>query len=89
MAWTIELTPQAKKDLGSIDKSQARRIRDFLNDRVACMEDPRQSSRKLKNSKFGEVWRIRIGDYRIIYTIEDDKLILLVVRIGHRRSIYR
>ena len=53
------------------------------------MEDPRQSSKKLKNSKFGEVWRIRIGDYRIIYTIEDDKLILLVVRIGHRRSIYR
>jgi len=64
------------------------RILQFLNDRIAKLEDPRSVGEPLKGSKLGAFWRYRVGDYRIIADIQDDRLRILVVRIGNRRDVY-
>ncbi|MCK5880002.1 MAG: type II toxin-antitoxin system RelE/ParE family toxin [Holophagae bacterium] len=53
------------------------------------LENPRASGDALKGSRLGEFWRYRVGDFRIICRIEDDRLVVLVLRVGHRREIYR
>ncbi len=85
----IELEASAKKDLAALDKPVAKRIVTFLQERVASLEDPRSIRQALKGSKLGESWKYRVGDYRILCEIQDQKLIVLVLRIGHRREIYR
>lgn len=89
MAWRIEIGEAAKNQLTALDCTAARRILNFLRERVAVLEDPRQLGRQLKGSKLGQLWRYRVGDYRVIASIEDDALVVLVVRIGHRREVYR
>ena len=89
MVWTIELTDTATRQLAKLDRAIAQRIRRFLQQRVAPLENPRDIGRKLHGETFGEFWRYRVGDYRIIVTIEDDTLIVLVVEVGHRRDVYR
>lgn len=86
MAWKIELTPLAEKHLGKLDPPVARRIVSFLKDRLAVLEDPRSLGEALKGSTLGELWKYRVGDYRIISSIEDDRLLIYVVRIGNRRE---
>ena len=89
MAWRIELDDAAKKDLAKLDKQLARRIMSFLRDRVAVLDDPRSIGEALKGSKLGDFWKYRVGDYRIISSIEDGALCILVVKIGNRREVYR
>ena len=89
MAWQIEFDDASKKDLAKLDKQIARRIIDFLRNRVALLDDPRSMGEALKGSKLGEFWKYRVGDYRIISTIEDGALRILVVKIGNRREVYR
>ena len=89
MAWTIELTSTATRQLSKLDKPVAKRIRAFLRDRVAKLSNPRSIGQKLQGKTLGEFWKYRVGDYRIITTIEDDRLVVLVIEIGHRREIYR
>lgn len=89
MAWRIELEDAAKKDLANIDKQIARRITAFLRERVAVLDNPRSIGEALKGSKLGEFWKYRVGDYRIIGSIEDGALRILVVKIGNRREVYR
>lgn len=89
MAWRIELDPAAVRELDKIDPQIARRILAFLHGRVAELDDPRNIGEALKGSKLGEFWKYRVGDWRIIASIEDDALRILVVRIGHRREVYR
>ena len=89
MAWTIELTSTATRQLAKLDKPLAERVRRFLRDRVAALENPRGIDQKLQGKTLGEFWRYRVGDYRIITKIEDDRLLVLVIQIGHRREIYR
>ena len=79
MAWRIELEDAAKKDLASMDKQIARRITAFLRERVAVLDDPRSIGEALKGSKLGEFWKYRVGDYRIIGSIEDGAVRILVV----------
>ena len=69
--------------------SVARRILSFLFDRVAKLDDPRSIGESLKGSKLGAFWKYRVGDYRIVASIEDDALRVLVVRVGNRREVYR
>jgi len=85
--WTIEFDEQAQRDLAKLDKPTAKRIRRFLEDRIAPSVDPRSFGHGLKHQLAG-MWRYRVGDYRILCNIEDDKLIVLVVEIGHRSSVY-
>ena len=88
MAWTIEYTQTARKQLQKLDKPVARRILDFLDDRVAKQSDPRRLGKAL-SGPLGNLWRYRIGDYRLICDIDDKAVCVLVLRIGHRREVYR
>ena len=85
----IEFDDAAKKDLSKLDKQIARRITDFLRERVAPLDDPRSLGHALKGAALGELWRYRVGDYRIICDIQDGALRILVITIGNRREIYR
>ena len=89
MAWKIELSSLAQKNLDQFDPQVSRRILAFLRDRVAPLEDPRSLGEALKGSRLGEFWKYRVGDYRVIANIRDDVLCVLVVRIGNRKEVYR
>jgi mRNA interferase RelE/StbE len=89
MAWSIDLDPRAKHDLKQLDPQIARRINRFLFERVAQLDNPRSIGDALKGSELGELWKYRVGDYRIIASIEDKLVCILVVRIGNRREVYR
>jgi mRNA interferase RelE/StbE len=89
MAWTIEFDPAAVRELSSLDPPIARRLLKFLNERLAMMDDPRTLGSALKGSRFGDLWKYRVGDYRIIAALEDQRMLILVVRIGNRREVYR
>ena len=89
MAWKIELSSLAEKNLAKLDPQIARRILTFLRDRVAPLRDPRSIGEALKGSTLGEYWKYRVGDYRIITHIEDKALRVLVVRIGNRKGVYK
>lgn len=89
MAWRIEFATGARKALKDLDPTAVRRILKFLGERIAPAEDPRAIGEALKGSKLGEFWKYRVGDYRIICAIEDGELLVLIVRIGNRREIYR
>ena len=69
--------------------ADARGIPKFLHERVAGLENPRSIEKALQGSRLGEFWKYRVGDYRLICKIEDDRLIVLVLRVGHRKKIYR
>lgn len=89
MAWRIEFDDKAKKDLAALDKTIAKRITTFLRERVARLDDPRSIGEALKGSNLGAFWKYRVGDHRLIASIEDGALRILLVRIGHRRDVYR
>ena len=88
MAWTIEYAEAAKKQLRKLDKPAARRIVDFMDERVAPSDDPRALGKALKGS-LGELWRSRVGDYRVLCDIQDGVLTVLVLQVGNRREVYR
>jgi mRNA interferase RelE/StbE len=89
MAWIVELDPAAEKDLSNLDSQQAKRILRFLFERVAHLENPRSIGEALKGSRFNTLWKYRVGDYRIISSIEDNVAKILVVKIGNRKEVYR
>jgi mRNA interferase RelE/StbE len=89
LAWQIEFTESSKKALAKLDKQVARRITDFLRERVSLLDDPRSIGDSLTGSKLGEFWKYRVGSYRIIADIQDAKLQILVVRVGNRGKVYR
>ena len=89
MAWKVELDSAAERDLDKLDPQMARRILAFLHGRIAPLDDPRSIGEALKGSKLGDFWKYRVGDYRIIASIEDGALRVLVVKIGNRREVYR
>ncbi|WP_017941271.1 MULTISPECIES: type II toxin-antitoxin system RelE/ParE family toxin [unclassified Thioalkalivibrio] len=88
MSWTIEFDKRVEKDLRALDKQAARRILEYLNERIASLDDPRRLGKSL-SGELGEYWRYRIGPYRVIASIEDDRLRVLVVRVAHRNTVYR
>ena len=89
MAWKIELSGRAERDIDDLDAQIARRILKFLRERIAPLEDPRSIGQSLQGSEFGGLWRYRVGDYRIICEIQDNTIVVLVLHVGHRREIYR
>lgn len=89
MAWAIELTATALRQLGKLDRSEARRITHFLRTRLATSADPREMGKRLTGPELGSYWRYRIGNYRVLCDIQDAQLVILVVEVGHRSSIYR
>lgn len=89
MVWRIEFDASASRELGRLDRQIARRVIAFLRDRVATLADPRAVGQALHAPRFGEFWKYRVGDYRVIARSEDDPLPILIVRIGHRGDVYR
>ena len=88
MAWTIDYTATAKAQLSKLDKPTARRIVDFMDERIARAQDPRGTGKAL-SGPLGGFWRYRVGDCRVICDIRDGALRVLVVQVGHRREVYR
>lgn len=88
LTWTIEYEEKAAKRLRKLDKATARQIRDYLQKRVAERDDPRTLGKALTGAQLGGFWRYRVGDYRIICELQDQRLVVLVLKVGHRRQIY-
>ncbi len=88
MAWRIELTETANKQLAKLDKVEARRITKFLRERLAATDNPRNTGKAL-SGPLGGLWRYRVGDYRLICEIQDGVLCVLVLKIGNRREMYK
>ena len=89
MAYSVELSESADRELGKLDAQHRKRILKFLHERLAKLDDPRSVGEALHGSQLGEFWKYRAGDYRLICKIDDDRLVVLVLRVGHRKAIYR
>ena len=89
MAWQIEFDESAKNEFVKLDRQVARRLIDFLKDRILSRRDPRSVGQALKGAALGEFWRYRVGDFRIIVSIQDERMTVLVLRVGNRSDIYR
>lgn len=88
MAWTIKYSATAKALLRKIDKQAARRILNFMDERIAVLEDPRSRGKALAGP-LGGLWRYRVGVYRILCDIQDNDVCVLVVKVGSRGDVYR
>ncbi len=88
MRYQVQLTNRAKKQLGALDKKTLALVASFIDQLDGC-EDPRAfpNAKKLQGTDDG--WRWRVGTYRILGTIDDDRVIIELFRIGHRRDVYR
>jgi len=89
MAYSVELSAEVDRELDKLDVQRSKRILKFLHARVAKLDDPRSIGEALHGSRLGEFWKYRVGDYRLICKIEDHRLVVLVLRIGDRKEIYR
>ena len=87
MAWLIEFSDDADRDFSKLDKPIQRRIFRYLRDRIATSGDPRDFGKPLLHELAG-LWRYRIGDFRVLCRIEDERLTVLVVEIAHRSIVY-
>jgi mRNA interferase RelE/StbE len=87
MAWKVEISPTALKQLNKLDRPDSRRILKFLRERVEKLDDPRTIGGRLQGT-LSEFWKYRVGDYRLICSLQSDRLVVLVLRIAHRREVY-
>jgi mRNA interferase RelE/StbE len=88
LAWTLRLSETAKRQLKKLDVGTAQTILRYLNRLVLETADPRERGSGLRANLAG-LWRYRVGDYRVICSIEDHELVVLVLQIGHRRDVYK
>ena len=88
MAWSIDYTDTAKRQLRKLDKQSAHRIIDYMDERITSRENPRSTGKAL-TGPLGDLWRYRVGGFRVICDIQDDTLRVLVVRLGNRRNVYQ
>jgi len=88
LAWTIDYGDTATNQLRRLDRQIARRVLDYMDTRVAPLADPRSAGKAL-TGPLGNLWRYRVGDYRVICAIDDDAVRVLMVRLGHRGDVYR
>lgn len=89
MAWKIDFTPEAQRNLDRLDRQVARRVIKFIVERIAELEDPRSLGEALHGPDLRKYWKYRVGDYRVIAKIEDERVSIVVIRIGNRREVYR
>jgi mRNA interferase RelE/StbE len=85
--WRVEFDRAAARDLRKLGAEAQRIILRYLRTRIATAEDPRRFGKPLLGDLKG-LWRYRVGDYRIVAKIEDDRFVVLVVTVGHRREVY-
>ena len=87
MKYSVEYTPRAVKELKKLDKQTRALIFGWIEKNLVDCENPRQHGKGLTANRSGQ-WRYRIGDYRLIAEIQDDKVVILVLMVGHRREVY-
>lgn len=87
MAWNIEWSDEAKKQLKKLDKATTKRIIEYINKNVAPAKNPYDFGKPLQYNQFG-LWRYRVGDTRIICQIKNREMLILILRVGHRKNIY-
>lgn len=85
--WTVEFDDRARRELRKLDEQIQREILRYLRERVAGSADPRQFGKPLRMNLAG-LWRYRVGDYRLICRLEENRLVVLVLQVGHRREVY-
>lgn len=89
MAWQIEFDPDALKELKRLDRPVQIRLVAFLRDRLAPLDDPRSLGEALSGARLGSYWKYRVGDWRIVCDIQDQHVVVRVLRLGNRREVYR
>ncbi len=89
MAWAIEFDPDAVKDLKKLDMQVQVRILEFLRTRLGALSNPREIGEALAGSKLGNYWKYRVGDWRIICDLQDQCIVVRLLRVGNRREVYR
>lgn len=87
MTYSLEFTKDVQKQLKKMDKNQAMLLTRWLYQHIHGVDDPRKYGKGLSANRSGQ-WRYRVGSYRIIVEIEDDRLVVLVIQVGHRKNIY-
>ena len=87
MSWHIETTARFDREFKKLDRYTQRMVKSWIEKHLVGCDDPRVHGKGLTANRSGQ-WRYRIGDYRMICLIEDEKLIILALSIGHRSSIY-
>ncbi|MGX7199661.1 type II toxin-antitoxin system RelE family toxin [Enterococcus nangangensis] len=87
MSYQLEFTPEARKQLKKMDRYQATLITRWLYQNIQGIDNPRKYGKGLTSNWSGQ-WRYRVGNYRIVVEIEDERLVVLALQIGHRRNIY-
>lgn len=85
----IEFDPDALEDLKKLDRPVQQRVVGFLRTRVASLENPRSIGEPLSGARLGSYWKYRVGDWRIICDIQDQRIVVRVLRVGIRRDVYR
>jgi mRNA interferase RelE/StbE len=88
LVWKVNYTGTALKQLGKLDKPVAKRIVDFMDQRIVMSADPRDNGKALMGALLGAYWRYRVGDYRIVCDIQDQVLCVLVIEVGNRKDVY-
>lgn len=88
MAWKIEYTKSALSELKKLDKQEARHIVNFMSERIANLDNPRNTGKALTGNLV-DLWRYRVGNYRIITEIQDETICILILRVGHRKDVYK
>ena len=89
MGWKVRLSDRALKDLKKLDRQVATRVLRFFHERIEGGNDPRSVGAALEGSKFGEFWKYRIGDWRAVCSIQDETILVLVLKIRYRSQIYK
>ena len=87
MAWSVEFTLTARKQLRKIDHKWQSKILDYLEDKVAILDNPQEKGKALVGNKKG-LWRYRVGDYRVISQLIAEEKVILTVIVGHRKNMY-
>ena len=87
MAWTVEISDFAEKQLRKLDRPIQKRLIDWLDDRIEGCKNPRHFGEPLRGDLAG-LWRYRVGDFRIICEIQEQRMVVLALTIGHRRKVY-
>ena len=86
--WRVEISRTAEKQIQKLNRTAQESVVRFLRERVQAADNPRQFGKPLHGDK-GGLWRYRVGDYRLICDIQDERITVLVLRVGHRKDVYR
>lgn len=89
MGYRVEFDPAALKELKRLDRPVQQRLVGFLRTRIATLDDPRSLGEPLAGARLGSFWKYRVGDWRIICDIQDEHIVVRVLRLGNRREVYR